>query len=757
MNIDDVLPTFIAESRELLSSMDDCLLMLEHEPDNGEAIAAAFRAIHTIKGSAGLFGLDCIVAFAHVAENVLDRVRNGELPVDDTFTALLFECGDHIGQLVGQAAGDETVDPQGAEALAPRGEQLLERLGRLLPPLPTLATPPANDSMPCKAIQCTSTQCQPTQCPASAKPANAERVASDTWHISLRFAPQVLQNGMDPASFLRYLSTLGELVRTVTLWDAMPAAAAMDPEQCYLGFEIALRSAAPRETIAGAFDFVRDDCRLSILPPHSPIEDYRQLIDALPEGRERAAELLLASSTLNAIELAAALHDAPQAPACTLPEATPGLPPANPERRGQDRRNQERRGQEAKFVRVDAAKLDALINQVGEMVIASASATLHARQSGNGVLNEAMSLMGRQVEEIRDSALSLRMVEIGETFHRFQRVVRDVSRELGKAIELVTNGDDTELDKMVVEKINDPLMHLVRNAMDHGIEPAAVRLAQGKPASATVRLNAYHESGSIVIEVADDGGGLPRDKLLQKGIERGLVAPGQNLSEKEIFNLVFEPGFSTAEQVTNLTRRGVGMDVVRRNIEALRGGIELDSRAGVGTTVRIRLPLTLAIIDGFLIEVGDSSFVVPLDTIVECLELPEADRQAANGRHYLNLRGEVLPFVRLRELFGIEGGSGRRENVVVVHFAGQKAGLVVDRLLGEFQTVIKPLGEVFRHLRSITGSTILGSGEVALILDVPATVQQAANHESQATQASPQTTRKLFSTPAANLLPSAVN
>ncbi|BAL26475.1 chemotaxis protein CheA [Azoarcus sp. KH32C] len=731
MNIDAALPTFIAESNELLASMDDCLLLLEREPDNAEAIAATFRAIHTIKGSAGLFGLDCIVRFAHVAESVLDRAREGELPIDDALTALLLECRDHIGDLVATVSGD---DSAAADAVAPRGEALLERLRRLL----SYDVVPAADG-PCRASTCRATDCGLGPCPRHDESPAHGGVASDTWHVSLRFGPDVLANGMDPAAFLRYLATLGEVERTVTLWDGMPAADTMDPERCYLGFEIALRSTAERQAIEGAFDFVRDDCRIAILPPHSPLEDYRQLIATLPEGRERAAELLLACGTLDAVELACAMADEPappEPPAAAPPVAEPlvaepaAAPPATRAPTGESRRSQERRGQEAKFVRVDAAKLEALINQVGEMVIASASAALHARRSGDGLLNEAMSLMGRQIEELRDSALSLRMVEIGETFSRFHRVVRDVSRELGKDIKLVTTGDDTELDKMVVEKINDPLMHLVRNAMDHGIEPVDLRTARGKPATATVRLNAYHESGSIIIEVSDDGGGLPRDKLLQKGIERGLVAPGQALSDHEVFKLIFEPGFSTAEQVTNLSGRGVGMDVVRRNIEALRGSIEIDSTPAVGTTMRIRLPLTLAIIDGFLIEVAGSPFVVPLDMVVECLELPDSERSTGNGRHYLNLRGEVLPFVRLRELFGIEGDAARRENVVVVTFAGQKAGLVVDRLFGELQTVIKPLGAVFRHLRGISGSTILGSGEVALILDVPATVQQAASREA---------------------------
>ncbi len=738
MNLDQALPIFIAEARERLLNMEDCLLRLEREPDNADAINATFRAIHTIKGSAGLFGLDDIVRFAHVVENVLDRARGNELPIDAAFTAVMLDCADHIGHLVGQVAGDQQHEP---EVLAGRAAQLLERLGRLSPA--SMPAPASASSAPGERI-------------GQVEASGGGEVASDTWHISLRFGPEVLKNGMDPASFLRYLATLGEVANTATLWDAMPPAGAMDPETCYLGFEIDFRSDATKEAIEAVFEFVREDCRIRILPPHSRIAEYRRLIEELPEENERIGDILVASGALTRTELDGALQEQAQAPQPAplgemLVQDRVVHEAVVDAALGRQQKIKDKRSQEAKFVRVDAAKLEDLINQVGEMVIAGASASLRARKSGDGALNEAMSLMGRLVEEIRDRALSLRMVEIGETFHRFQRVVRDVSRELGKDIELHTSGDETELDKMVVEKINDPLMHLVRNAMDHGIEPAELRLSRGKPAAGKVMLNACHESGSIVIEVADDGGGLKRDRLLAKALERGLAAPGQNLSDKELFNLIFEPGFSTAEQVTNLSGRGVGMDVVRRNIEALRGSIELESREGAGTTVRIRLPLTLAIIDGFLIEVGRSSFVVPLDMVVECLELPEAERQAACTRRYLNLRGEVLPFVRLRELFHIEGQAGRRENVVVVNCGGQKAGLVVDRLLGEFQTVIKPLGEVFRHLRGISGSTILGTGEVALILDVPAAVQHAASRENQ------ETVRNVLSNQAAPALPSAVN
>jgi two-component system chemotaxis sensor kinase CheA len=299
-------------------------------------------------------------------------------------------------------------------------------------------------------------------------------------------------------------------------------------------------------------------------------------------------------------------------------------------------------------------------------------------------------------------------------------VVHDVSRDLGKDVQLVIDGEDTELDKTVVEKIGDPLMHLVRNSMDHGIESADVRLARGKPAKGTLKLNAYHDSGSIVISVQDDGGGLKRDRILAKAIERGLVEAGHHMTDSEVYGLIFEPGFSTAEKVTNLSGRGVGLDVVKRNITALRGTVGLSSEEGVGTTVNVRLPLTLAIIDGFLVGVGKSVYAIPLDMIEECIAF-----SAESGHDFTNLRGQVLPFIRLRDLFGIKGQPLRGENIVVLKHNGIKAGLVVDTLMGEFQTVIKPLGEMFNQVSCISGSTILGNGEVALILDVPALVRQA--------------------------------
>jgi two-component system chemotaxis sensor kinase CheA len=466
----------------------------------------------------------------------------------------------------------------------------------------------------------------------------------------------------------------------------------------------------------------------------------------LPEESLRIGEILVKSGALTAEELDAGLRqqragqDAPsddqQRAAASIGSILVEQHVIQPElveaAAVKQKQVSDKKAADARLIRVHADKLDQLIDLVGELVIAGASANLIAQKSGQTTLVEATSVLSRLVENIRDSALQLRMVQIGDTFNRFHRVVRDVSREIGKDIELVISGGETELDKSVVEKIGDPLMHLVRNAIDHGIEPAATRAAAGKPAQGRLELNAYHDSGSIVIEVVDDGGGLPKDRILKKAIERGIAQPGDTLSDQEIINLIFQPGFSTADQVTNLSGRGVGMDVVRKNIQALRGQVDVDSEPGQGSRFTIRLPLTLAIIDGFLVSSGAASYVIPLDMVVECLEL----NAVSMDRDYLDLRGEVLPFIRLRQLFDVQGEPPKRENVVVVRSAHQKAGIVVDQLLGEFQTVIKPLGSLFRNLRGISGSTILGSGDVALILDVPTLTAIAGRRESELLAAS---------------------
>lgn len=723
MNLDQALQTFIVESQELLQDMESSLLRLESAPDDTETLNAIFRAAHTIKGSAGMFGLDLIVNFTHVVESVLDKLRDGEIAVNGDVVALLLKCGDYIGDLVTVVAVNGETPT--AEMLRTEGELSLR--------LQALLNHAGNEKSELAAPM-------PIQHEARVE-VSAEksgRVAgSDNWHLSLRFGPDVLRNGMDPLSFIRYLTKLGEIVNITMLADAMPENEQMDPEACYLGFEIDFRSEADKAAIASVFDFVREGSMIHILPPHSKIAEYTEMLRQLPEDDQRLGELLIASGALTQDELEEALHIQRQ---IALP-ANKLLGDVLVERQSADqkvvdgaldkqRQTKERKAQENRYIRVHADKLDSLINLVGELVIAGASANLLAARSSNPLLQESTSVISHLVEEIRGGALQLRMVQIGETFSRFQRVVRDVSAELGKDIELAISGGETELDKTVVDKIGDPLMHLVRNSMDHGIESAEMRAANGKPAKGTLYLNAYHDSGSIVIEVGDDGAGLNRERILQKAVERGLVAANANLTDHEIDNLIFEPGFSTAEKLSNLSGRGVGMDVVRRNIEALRGTVELDSEPGQGTTVRIRLPLTLAIIDGFLVGVNHSSYVIPLDMVAECVALSANERQAARQRGYLNLRGAVLPLARLRDQFEVEGEEARRENVVVVRYGARQAGLVVDELLGEFQTVIKPLGQLFGNVKGISGSTILGSGEVALILDVPSLIQHAIENEN---------------------------
>ena len=709
MDLDDALETFIVECGELLEDMENALLGVEQAEEKDEMINAIFRAAHTIKGSSGLFSLDHIVAFTHVVESVLDRVRGGKLVITDKLIVVLLSCCDHMRALVDAVAQGER---QGNPALQQQGEPLVTQLRTFLA-APTQTIP---GSVPSTML--------PSHTPDPVQRINGQGVSADHWHISVRFGPDVLRNGMDPLSMFRYLETMGRIRGIATLTDLLPAADQMDPEQCYLGFEIAFESQVDKAAIERVFEFVRDDCRLLILPPHSLISDYVSLIEQQQGELTRLGDMLMHCGTLTPQELDFALgtqESTPSTPIGTILVQQGSVQPEVVEAAlTKQKLVKEAGAAESKSIRVDADKLDQLINLVGELIIAGASVNLIAHRARVVELTEATSKLATLVEDVRDSALQLRMVRIGATFNRFQRVVHDVSRDLGKDVTLMIDGEETELDKTVVEKIGDPLMHLVRNSMDHGIESAPERQLRGKPVQGTLKLNAFHDSGAIVITVSDDGGGLKKDRILAKAMERGLVEAGHHLSDSEIFALIFEPGFSTAEKVTNLSGRGVGLDVVKRNITALRGTVGIASEEGVGTTVTVRLPLTLAIIDGFLVSVDKAVYAIPLDMIEECVAYT-----AEPGHDYTNLRGEVLPFIRLRELFSVHGKPAKGENIVVLKHNGQKAGLVVDTLLGEFQTVIKPLGQMFAQSKCISGSTILGSGDVALILDVPQLVRQA--------------------------------
>ncbi|OQS30474.1 chemotaxis protein CheA [Chromobacterium violaceum] len=714
MDLEQALQTFLEESRELLDEMESILLDVEAEQTSAEQLNALFRTMHTIKGSAGLFGLDAIVRFTHQAENLLDQLRDGKLKLDDELVGLLLRCHDHVKMLIqALAAGDPL------EAL--RDEPLEAALLAYLA-APQQAMPPPREEAPAAAA-----------------------LRTERWLLSLRFGPDVLRNGLDPSSFIRYLSTLGTVERIRAIACRLPRGGDFDAETNYLRFELLYRSDIGAQALHEVFEFVREDSELFILPLQGAAASLREAC-ATAEPDE-AQEVALAWRQFGALDPSSGLENAPAAASDPAPGSPPpptkadAPGPAQPPPRQADAEPHPEihaaagearggRGGESRFIKVEAGKLDSLINLIGELVIAGASANLIARRSQQTQLVEATLGIANLIEQIRTGTLSMRMVQIGEIFHRFPRVVRDVSRELGKEIQLRIVGAETELDKSMVEKLGDPLLHIVRNAIDHGIEPTAVRQANGKPAQGNLWLNAYHESGSVVIEVADDGGGLDRERILAKARERGLLGPDDEPPDSVVFQQIFEAGFSTAEQVTNLSGRGVGMDVVRRGIEQLHGNVEIDSEAGLGTTFRIRLPLTLAIIDGFLVEVAASTFVLPLEAVIECIELP-ADLPENGVHDCINLRGELLPLLRLDHFFELPPVPAVRRNVVVVQYGDRKAGLVVDALQGEFQTVIKPLGALFNTLKAISGSTILGTGEVALILDVPSLIQHACRRESE--------------------------
>lgn len=697
----NLLADFLEEARELIQQAEAALLELDQGQSDPEILNGLFRAVHTLKGSAGLFALDAFVAFTHQQESLIMRVRDEGAQLDQEQISALLAGLDVLGAEVARLAAGEAP----ADLLADNPAQYA-RLQALMGDVQTL--PAACE-----------TTVQVEREPHEDTPAS--------WHISLRFSPELFQFGFEPASFLRYLGKLGQINHLQLVHSALPQWQAFDAELCYLGMELELVSPASKAEIEAVFEFIAELSQIRILPPDSRVQDYLNLINELPEENALLGEILIESGLLTAKELNEGLalqaQSQPDTRLGTLLVQQKMVPPSAVEqaltKQGQIR---EKRQAESAYIKVSAHKMDELINLVGELVISAAGGEMLAKRKADSELLSAVSAINRHVEQIRESALRLRMVEIGETFVRFQRLVRDASQDLGKQLVLKIDGGETELDKSVVERISEPLTHLVRNAVDHGIESPEERQQAGKQVQGSIGLNAYHESGSIVIEVRDDGRGLDPERIRQKAIQKGLLSPEAQMSDSDVYQLIFEAGFSTAEQVSNLSGRGVGMDVVRRNVEALRGSIELDSQLGMGCCVRIRLPLTLAIIDGFLVSVGDTPLVIPLEMVTECLEADGS--QTSPCYDYRELRGRPLPLVHLRQHFAIPGLQNKRENIVVVRHGKQQLGLIVDQLLGEQQIVIKPLGSLFSQLKDISGSSILGSGQVALILDIPGMLQR---------------------------------
>ncbi|MDP2142445.1 MAG: chemotaxis protein CheA [Gammaproteobacteria bacterium] len=671
IDISQFIQTFLEESFEGLDTMESLLLTLS--ADDSESIDAIFRAAHSIKGGAGTFGFGEVAHFTHGVETLLDEARAGRRLVSPEMVTLLLASVDCVRSMLVAARDGTTLDRARVAAIGRDIETSLKS--------------GVGD-------QATSDQFAKSSAENTSRQPSAER---NGWRIVFIPEVNVMRSGNDPLRLLQALEEFGEI--KVTCHTAgLPSFDDLNPEECYLAWEILLEADTTRDSIAEVFEWVDGQCELTIEP-------LSEFTETMPQENSK---------------LHAHLDVPEEGPGSTIQDSAiveKVAPTAN--------RNRGDSGS----IRVNTDKIDALINMVGELVITqSMLGQLGLKlQSGTNEqciegLLEGLAQLERNTRELQENVMSIRMLPISFAFNRFPRMIHDLSESLGKQLKLKLTGEQTELDKNVLEKITDPLVHLVRNAVDHGIETPDVRVTAGKPAVGTVHLNAYHKGGNIVIEISDDGAGLNKARILAKAVERGLVPAGQALTDEQINDLIFAAGFSTADAVSDLSGRGVGMDVVRRNIKALGGSVEILSREGHGSSFIIRLPLTLSIMDGQLIEVANQSYVIPLISIVESLQVQQDSVKSVAGRGMVyRLRDEYIPVLFMQELLGTYIGNSKQLTdslLVVVETEGQRAALVVDDLLGQQQVVIKALETNFKKVAGLSGATILGDGTVALILDV---------------------------------------
>ena len=679
---------FFEESFEALESMEAALLKFDVAAPDPEIINTVFRVAHSIKGGAGMFNFADIASFTHTLETLLDEVRGGRTRLTTPVMDLLLKAVDVLREQLRATQRKETFDPQRVADLQFDLEVAVAKSPAAgeAPPAAAPAAPP----------------------PAASAPAPAQvRAAAPHWNISVRPLETMLSRGNEPLALFSALAEHGELALNVDL-SALPALASIDPHRCYLKWQLKLTSDVSRERVAEAFEWVEGDC------------DYEITRE---EGSGAPASAPVAA--------APAPQPVPAAPAAAAaePQAVRAAPRAEMAAAATA---------DAASIRVSTQKIDELINTVGEVVITqSMLAQLGALAEGPSAerLRSGLAQLERNVRELHESVMRVRMLPIGFAFSRFPRLVRDVAQRLGKQIELKLTGEQTELDKTVLERIGDPLVHLVRNSIDHGIEMPDARVAAGKSAAGTVHLEAFHRGSAIVIEVSDDGQGLDSDRILAKARAKGLIGPSETPSQEAIFELIFLPGFSTAEQTTDLSGRGVGMDVVRRNIKSLGGKIDIRSQRGKGSRFTISLPLTLAIVDGQSVCVGEETYIVPLVSIVESLQIKSGGvNRLSNAGEVISFRGDYLPLLRLHELFGLQPRSHAVHEglVVVVEGDGQRAGLFVDDLRGQQQVVIKSLEANYGQVPGVSGATILGDGSVALILDVSGLLRSTSSRREAA-------------------------
>jgi two-component system, chemotaxis family, sensor kinase CheA len=689
--------TFRQEAQELLEQLEQALLDLEQAPDRRDLVDGAFRALHTIKGSGAMFGFERVSAFTHGFETAFDRVRKGLAPSSHALIAVALAAKDHIRTLIDR--------PEAADDAA--GEAILADLRAAVEEAPDAAAGTAAGG-------------------SIAAPVTAPPVTGPvTWRIRFRLPKDALVRGTNPLALLDDLRALGHCSVTALIGD-VPALADLDPEACHVAWDVVLTTAEPRPAIDEVFLFVIDDMDLTVEPidaPHRLGEILVKRGDADPGAVEAAASrrpllgtLLVEAGTISQDKLASALAEQTH---------------ARSEMAARERAGDSTGTKGNTSLRVQAERLDELMDRVGELVIVQARLSQVAAAGADMTLKTVAEELERLVSGLRGTTMGIRMVPIGSLFGRFRRLVHDLSRDLGKQVKLVTVGEETELDKTMIERLADPLVHLIRNAIDHGLEAPQVRANAGKPEHGTLRLTARHSGAEVLISIADDGRGLDRDRIRAKAEEAGLLAPGARISDGDLYQVLFQAGFSTAGEVTSVSGRGVGMDVVKRTIEGLRGKIDIATIPGRGTEVTLRLPLTLAIIDSLLVQVGRGRYAIPLSVVEECVALPDAEDGRSQGRSFLNIRGDLVPFLRLRDLFGIAAPPDPFQRVVIVTWGDLRVGLVVDQIIGSHQTVIKSLSKLHADIGTFSGATILGDGTLALILDIPHLVEFAQTREER--------------------------
>ena len=693
--MDNHTEAFREEAYELLGDLETSLLSLEEAPDDMELIQRIFRDMHTIKGSGAMFGFDDIAHFTHEIETVYDKVRDGKMSVSKELINLTLQAKDQIRLMLDITPhGKAPQEPILQETIQAFKELAQEGEGVTSPLSPTSASPWAS--------------------PSPIKEVSAPGMA--TYRIRFKPSPDIFLTGTNPLFLLDELRSLGECKIAAQL-GAIPFLDDIDPERCYTSWDIILTTDKGTDAIKDVFIFVEGDCELTINQINNaseidPEPDYKKLGQILTERGDITEEALQGAlkekKYLGEMLVEKGLVTSDKVESALIEQR----------HMRKMREKTQAKDEGISSIRVPVEKLDILVNLVGELVTVQARLTQTALDLHNGELASVAEEVERLTAELRDTTLNVRMLPIGTIFGKFKRLVHDLSQELGKEIELATDGAETELDKTVIEKLNDPLVHLIRNSIDHGIESPDARISAGKTATGTIRLSAVHSGAHVIIQIQDDGKGLDKEAILSKAIEKGLAHPGTDATDKEAFNFIFLPGFSTAERVTGISGRGVGMDVVKRGIDALRGTIDISSRQGAGTTVTIKLPLTLAIVEGLLVEIENNRFVLPLSVVEECVELTREDAKRSHGRNIANIRGGIVPYIRLRHEFRISGEAPPVEQIVVAGVNGNRIGFVVDKVIGGHQTVIKKLGNIYKNVEAISGATILGDGTVALIVDV---------------------------------------